>query len=109
METELNLRRMCRHCGALLKDAGRECWHCHRALNYDDIVRVERRAPRSETGALQTNNGQRAFITIGTSTNQRLLFVAHADIDEDRVQMISARATTRHETHAYQKRDPKRQ
>ena len=52
--------------------------------------------------------GERRFITIGTSTSQRLLFVAHADIDEDRVRMISARATTRHETHAYQERDPKR-
>jgi len=51
---------------------------------------------------------ERRFITIGTSTSQRLLFVAHADIDEDRVRMISARATTRHETHAYQERDPKR-
>ena len=53
--------------------------------------------------------GERRFITIRTSTSQRLLFVAHADIDEDRVRMISARATTRHETHAYQERDPKRQ
>ena len=53
--------------------------------------------------------GERRFITIGTSTSQRLLFVAHADIDEDRVRMISARATTRRETHAYQERDPKRQ
>ena len=53
--------------------------------------------------------GERRFITIGTSTNQRLLFVAHADIDEDRIRMISARATTRHEIHAYQERDPKRQ
>ena len=52
--------------------------------------------------------GERRFITIGTSTSQRLLFVAHADIDEDRVRMISARATTRRETHAYQERDPKR-
>ena len=53
--------------------------------------------------------GGRRFIAIGTSTSQRLLFVAHADIDEDRVRMISARATTRRETHAYQERDPKRQ
>jgi uncharacterized protein len=53
--------------------------------------------------------GERRFITIGTSTNQRLLFVAHADIDEDRVRMISARATTRRETNAYQECDPKRQ
>ena len=53
--------------------------------------------------------GERRFITIGTSSSQRLLFVAHADIDEDRVRMISARATTRRETHAYQERDPKRQ
>lgn len=52
--------------------------------------------------------GERRFVTIGTSTNQRLFFVAHADIGEDRVRMISARATTRQETNAYQERDPKR-
>ena len=54
------------------------------------------------------STGERRFVTIGTSTNHRLLFVAHADIGEDRVRMISARATARQETHAYQKRDPKR-
>ena len=54
------------------------------------------------------STGERRFVTIGTSTNQRLLFVAHADIGEDRVRMISARATTRQETNAYQERDPKR-
>ena len=52
---------------------------------------------------------ERRFITIGRTVNQRLLFVAHADIDDDRIRMISARATTRTETHAYQERDPKRQ
>lgn len=45
METEPSLRRMCRHCGALLKDASGQCWYCHRTLNYDDIIRVERRPP----------------------------------------------------------------
>ena len=46
----------------------------------------------------------RRFITIGTSTNQRLLFVAHADGGDDRIRIISVRETTRRETHAYQER-----
>ena len=54
------------------------------------------------------STSERRFITIDTSTSQRLLFVAHSDIDEDRVRMISARATTRHETNEYQERGPKR-
>ena len=52
---------------------------------------------------------ERRFITIGRTVNQRLLFVAHADIDDDRIRMISGRATTRSETNAYQERAPKRQ
>ena len=49
------------------------------------------------------------FITIGTSVQQRLLFVAHADRGEDRVRVISARGATRGETHAYQERSRKQQ
>ena len=46
----------------------------------------------------------RRFITIGMTTNQRLLFVAHADGADDRIRIISARETTRIETYEYQER-----
>ena len=49
------------------------------------------------------------FITIGMSTQQRLLFVAHAEGGEDRIRIISARAATRGETNAYQERTRTRQ
>ena len=52
---------------------------------------------------------ERRFITIGRSTQQRLLFVAHTDHGADRVRIISARLTTRGETNAYQERTAKRQ
>lgn len=52
---------------------------------------------------------ERRFITIGASTQQRLLFVAHADHGIDRVRIISARLATRGETNAYQERSAKRQ
>ena len=52
---------------------------------------------------------ERRFITIGASTEQRLLFVAHADSGADRVRVISARLATRGETYAYQERSAKRQ
>lgn len=50
---------------------------------------------------------ERRFITLGMSTSQRLLFVAHADTGEDRVRIISARTATRRETHAHQERSGK--
>jgi uncharacterized DUF497 family protein len=50
---------------------------------------------------------ERRFITIGASTQQRLLFIAHADRGADRVRIISARVATRGETHAYQERSAK--
>lgn len=49
------------------------------------------------------------FITIGTTTAQRVVFVAHADSGDDRVRIISARAATRGESHAYQERSRKSQ
>lgn len=52
---------------------------------------------------------ERRFITIGRMTNQRLVFVAHADVDVDRIRIISARATTRREIHEYQERIRKKQ
>lgn len=41
------------------------------------------------------------FITIEHSSADRLLFIAHAD-SRDRVRIISARRTTRKETHEYE-------
>jgi len=41
------------------------------------------------------------------TTNQRLVFVAHADGADDRIRIISARETTRRETHDYQERSKK--
>jgi uncharacterized DUF497 family protein len=50
---------------------------------------------------------ERRFITIGMSTRQRVLFVAHADRGVDRIRIISARVATRGETHAHQERSAK--
>lgn len=47
------------------------------------------------------SEGESRFITLGHSTTERLLFVAHHDADEDRIRIISARRATRRETHAY--------
>ncbi len=52
---------------------------------------------------------ERRFITIGMTTEQRLVFVAHADAGADRVRIISARAATPGESNAYQERSVKRQ
>jgi uncharacterized DUF497 family protein len=41
------------------------------------------------------------FVTIGLSTNQRLLVVAHSDRD-DRVRIITARRATRRERRKYE-------
>ena len=49
----------------------------------------------------------RRFITIGMTTNHRLVFVAHVHVDNDRIRIISARATTRRETYDYQERNRK--
>jgi uncharacterized DUF497 family protein len=45
---------------------------------------------------------ERRYITIGTSSKQRIVFVSHADRGEDHVRIISARPTTATEAHAYQ-------
>jgi len=42
------------------------------------------------------------FITVGQSGGGRLLFVAHQELSETRIRIISARALTRRESHAYQ-------
>ena len=55
------------------------------------------------------SHSEHRFITIGMTTNQRLLFVAHADGDDDRIRIISARETTHRETYDYQERSKKNQ
>ena len=45
---------------------------------------------------------EKRFITIGTSSRGRILFLAHADRGDDRIRIISARRTTKSEAHAYQ-------
>jgi hypothetical protein len=52
---------------------------------------------------------ERRFITLGMSTSQRLLVIAHADSGDDRIRIISARAATRRESYAHQERSGKRQ
>lgn len=47
--------------------------------------------------------------TIGVTSNQRLVFVAHVEEDDDRIRIISARETTRRETYEYQERSRKNQ
>ena len=42
------------------------------------------------------------FITIGQSIDGEVLFVAHQELADDRVRLISARKATRRERHAYQ-------
>ena len=45
---------------------------------------------------------ERRYATIGTSSKQRIVFLAHADRGEDHVRIISARRATATEAHAYQ-------
>jgi len=51
---------------------------------------------------------EKRFITIGTSSKGRILFLAHADRGDDRIRIISARRTTTSEAHAYQETDQRR-
>jgi uncharacterized protein len=46
--------------------------------------------------------GERRFITIGVSGRERVLFVSHQDLDEERIRIISARRATRREIHGYE-------
>lgn len=55
------------------------------------------------------SSNESRFITIGMSTQHRLLFVAHADWGPDRVRIISARRTTSSESHDFQERRTKSQ
>ena len=45
---------------------------------------------------------ERRYATIGTSSKERIVFLAHIDRGEDHVRIISARRATATEAHAYQ-------
>jgi uncharacterized protein len=45
---------------------------------------------------------ERRFITLGHSADSHLLFVAHHEIAEERIRIISARKATRRERHAHE-------
>lgn len=49
----------------------------------------------------QHSRGESRFITLGWSSAERLIFVAHLD-REDRIRIISARRATRRERHDYE-------
>ena len=49
------------------------------------------------------SESEERFITIGISANQRLLFVSHADHDQETVRIISARKVTAREEEDYAK------
>jgi len=48
---------------------------------------------------------ERRFVTIGHTRRRRLVVVAHRDVDNSRVRIISARKATRGERHGYQETD----
>lgn len=45
--------------------------------------------------------GEQRYLTIGLSTRGRLLVVAHLELAEDHLRIVSARRATRRETHDY--------
>jgi uncharacterized DUF497 family protein len=45
---------------------------------------------------------EKRFITIGTSTKERILFLSHVDRGDDHIRIISARPATTTEAYAYQ-------
>lgn len=47
------------------------------------------------------------FITIGTSEKNRILFLSHADADDEHVRIISARRATKTEAYDYQESRPR--
>lgn len=49
----------------------------------------------------ETLNASR-FILIGYSQKQRLLYVVHAEVDDDTIRIISARKATKHEKAHYE-------
>ncbi len=49
------------------------------------------------------SESEHRFVTIGISANQRLLFVSHADRDEETIRILSARKVTAREEKDYAK------
>ena len=45
------------------------------------------------------------FVLIGVSTAQRLIFSVHAELENDRIRIISARLATRPERRRYEEED----
>jgi uncharacterized DUF497 family protein len=45
------------------------------------------------------------FILIGVSTEHRLIFIVHAELENDRIRLISARLATRPERRRYEEED----
>lgn len=50
---------------------------------------------------LDHSDGERRYLTFGRSTRGSVLVVAHIEIAEDHVRIISARPATRREIHGY--------
>jgi len=48
------------------------------------------------------SDDEQRFITIGTSSKERIVFLSHVDRGEDQIRIISARPATAAEAHAYQ-------
>jgi len=48
------------------------------------------------------SSDEQRFVTIGTSSTGRIIFLAHADSGDDNVRIISARSATSTEAYAYQ-------
>jgi uncharacterized DUF497 family protein len=46
--------------------------------------------------------GESRFVTFGRSTQGRVLVVAHLDLGDEQIRIISARRATRREAHGYQ-------
>jgi uncharacterized DUF497 family protein len=47
--------------------------------------------------------GEERFITIGRALNGELVVVAHGELEEGRIRIISARRATKRESHDYEK------
>ena len=45
---------------------------------------------------------EKRFISIGTSSKERILFLGHVDRGDDHIRIIHARPATRTEAHGYQ-------
>lgn len=50
------------------------------------------------------SRGEMRFVTLGRSDQGRLLVVAHLEIDDEHLRIISARRATKRENHAYEEK-----